>query len=125
MRRFFTLLFIVSLAGPLAGQKNGTVKGIAFDTLVKQQVGAATITVLERKDSSLVTFSMTGADGRFEIKGLANGDYRLLISHVNYHNINKYFSINDSLKNADLGTLVMNDKTKVLAEVVQIGRAHV
>ena len=118
MRRFFTLLFIVSFAGPLAAQKNGTVKGIAFDTLSKQQVGAATITVLERKDSSLVTFSMTGADGRFEIKGLANGDYRLLISHVNYHNINKYFSINDSLKNADLGTLVMNDKTKVLAEVV-------
>ncbi len=118
MRRFFTLLFIVSFAGPLAAQKNGTVKGIAFDTLSKQNVGAATITVLERKDSSLVTFSMTGADGRFEIKGLANGDYRLLISHVNYHNINKYFSINDSLKNADLGTLVMNDKTKVLAEVV-------
>jgi len=118
MRNFFTLLFIFSFAGPLAAQKNGTVKGIAFDTLSKQQVGAATITVLERKDSSLVTFSMTGADGRFEIKGLANGDYRLLISHVNYHNINKYFSINDSLKNADLGTLVMNDKTKVLAEVV-------
>ncbi len=118
MRRFFTFLFIISLASPLAAQKNGTVKGIAFDTLSKQNVGAATITVLERKDSSLVTFSMTGADGRFEIKGLANGDYRLLISHVNYHNSNKYFSINDSIKNADLGTLVMNDKTKVLAEVV-------
>jgi len=118
MRNFFTLLFIVSFAGPLAAQKNGTVKGIAFDTLSKQQVGAATITVLERKDSSLVTFSMTGADGRFEIKGLANGDYRLMITHVNFHNSNKYFSINDSLKNADLGTLVMNDKTKVLAEVV-------
>jgi hypothetical protein len=118
MRRFFTLLFIVSIAGPLAAQKNGTVKGIAFDTLSKQQVGAATITVLERKDSSLVTFTMTGADGRFEIKGLANGDYRLLISHVNYHNNNKYFSISDSLKDADLGTMVMNDKAKVLAEVV-------
>ena len=123
MRRFFTLLFIVSLAGPLAGQKNGTVKGIAFDTLVKQQVGAATITVLERKDSSQVTFSMTGADGRFEIKELAHGDYRLLITHVNYHNSNKYFSISDSLKNADLGTLVMNDKTKVLAEVVLANEA--
>ncbi len=118
MRRFFTLLLIVSIAGPLAAQKNGTVKGTAFDTLSKQNVGAATITVLERKDSSLVTFTMTGADGRFEIKGLANGDYRLLISHVNYHNSNKYFSISDSLKDADLGTMVMNDKAKVLAEVV-------
>ncbi|MBI5371122.1 MAG: outer membrane beta-barrel protein [Sphingobacteriales bacterium] len=123
MRRFITLLFIGCLAGPLSAQKNGTVKGIAFDTISKQNVGAATITVLERKDSSLVTFTMTGADGRFEIRGLANGDYRLLITHVNYHNSNKYFSITDSLKNADLGTILMNDKAKVLAEVVLANEA--
>ncbi len=104
-------------------QKNGSVKGIAFDTISKQNVGAATITVLERKDSSLVTFTMTGADGRFAIKGLANGDYRLLISHVNYHNSNKYFSISDSVQQADLGIMVMNDKTKVLAEVVLANEA--
>lgn len=123
MRRFFTLLFIICLAGEAAAQKNGTVKGIAFDTISKQNVGAATITVLERKDSSLVTFTMTGPDGRFEIKGLANGDYRLLITHISYHNSNTYFSISDSLKNPDLGNVVMNDKTKVLAEVVLANEA--
>lgn len=93
-------------------------KGVAYDPLAKQPIAAATVTVLERKDSSLVSFTMTGNDGRFEIKGLANGDYRLLITHVNYHNSNKYFSITDSSKNADLGNMAISDKTKVLEEVV-------
>ena len=106
-----------------AAQKNGSVKGLAFDTLAKQPVGAATVTVLERKDSSLVTFTMTGSDGRFELKGLANGDYRLLITHVNYHNSNRYFSISDTTKTAEMGNLVMNDRVKVLEEVVLAAEA--
>lgn len=118
MRRFFSFFFLFFIQFTLFAQKNGSVKGIAFDTVSKQPVAAATITVLEKKDSSLVTFTMTGADGRFEIRGLANGDYRLLVTHVNYHNSNRFFSITDSNKNPDLGQLVMYDKAKLLAEVV-------
>ena len=123
MRKIYLLVLTFFVATLLLAQKNGSVKGLAFDTISKQPVSAATITVLERKDSSLVTFTMTGNDGRFELKGLANGDYRLLITHVNYHNSNKYFSISDAHKNADMGNLVMNDKAKVLEEVVLANEA--
>ena len=123
MRHLFTFLFFFFVQLTLFAQKNGSVKGLAFDTISKQPVGAATITVLEKKDSSLVTFTMTGADGRFEITGLANGEYRLLITHVNYHNSNKYFTVSDSLKSQDLGNVVMNDKSKVLEEVVLANEA--
>ncbi|MBL0274165.1 MAG: hypothetical protein IPQ06_14115 [Chitinophagaceae bacterium] len=58
--------------------------------------------LLEKKDSSLVTFTMTGNDGHFELKGFANGEYRILITHVNYFNSNKIFTISDNNKNADL-----------------------
>ncbi len=118
MRKIFLLLLSISISTVLLAQKNGTVKGIAFDTIGKQPVAGATVTVLERKDSSLITFTMTGNDGRFELKGLANGDYRLMISHVNYHNSNRYFTINDINKNAELGNLALSDKAKVLEEVV-------
>jgi hypothetical protein len=41
-----------------------------------------------------------------------------LITHVNYYNSNTYFTIADNNKNADRGNVVMNDKVKVLEEVV-------
>lgn len=124
MRKAYQLLLLfLFLHAASFAQKNGTVRGLVYDTIAKQPVAAATITVLERKDSSLVSFTMTGNDGRFEIKGLGNSDYRLLVTHVNYHNSNKYFSITDNAKNPDLGNLVLNDKAKVLEEVVLAAEA--
>lgn len=123
MRSIYFLLVAIGITISSSAQKNGSVKGVAFDTISKQAVSAATVTVLERKDSSLVTFTMTGSDGRFELKGLANGEYRLLITHVNYHNSNKYFSISEATKKTDLGNVVMNDKAKVLEEVVLANEA--
>ncbi|MBI5858379.1 MAG: TonB-dependent receptor [Sphingobacteriales bacterium] len=123
MRKLFLVIISVCFTAILSAQKNGSVKGIAFDTISKQPVAAATITVLDKKDSSLVTFTMTDNDGKFELKGLANGEYRLLITHVNYHNSNIFFSISENNKNAELRNVVMNDKAKVLSEVVVTNEA--
>ena len=95
MRNLCLVFVFLGLAFYASAQKNGSIKGVAFDTLSKQPVGSATISVLEKKDSSLVTFTMTDNAGKFELKGLTNGEYRLMISHVNYHNSNIPFKISD------------------------------
>ena len=118
MRKICLLFLPLFITTTLFAQKNGSVKGIAFDTISKQPVAAATITVLEKKDSSLVTFTVTDNAGRFELKGIPNGEYRLLITHISYHNSNTFFTITNEKKNAELGSIIMNDKTKVLSEVV-------
>lgn len=124
MRKIYLfILLFTGLSSVALAQRNGTVKGIAYDTISKQPVAAATVSVLDRKDSSLVSFTMTGNDGRFEVRGLSDGDYRLLITHVNYHNSNKYFTIKESNRNPDLGNLAINDKAKVLEEVVLAAEA--
>ncbi|MDF2190938.1 outer membrane beta-barrel family protein [Paraflavitalea sp. CAU 1676] len=118
------LLIIASLSTlSLCAQKNGSVKGSLYDSVAKQPVASATITVLQKKDSSLVTFTMTDSKGRFEITQLANGDYRLLITHVNYHGSNKTFSIDDANKNRDLGNLILHDAAQMLNEVVVTAEA--
>lgn len=99
-------------------QKSGNVKGIVFDTIARQPVSAATITVLQRKDSSLVTFTMTNSRGEFTLANVPFGDYRLLVTHVSYHNVNKYFEISESEKDIDLANIELSDKNKVLEEVV-------
>ena len=104
-------------------QKSGNVKGIVFDTIAKQPVAAATITVLQRSDSSLVTFTMTNSRGEFSLANVPYGDYRLLVTHVNYHNVNKFFTINDANNNVDFRNVEVSDKNKVLEEVVVMAEA--
>ncbi|HMC99614.1 MAG TPA: carboxypeptidase-like regulatory domain-containing protein, partial [Ferruginibacter sp.] len=110
------ICFLFSLT--VSAQRNGTVKGVTYDTLAKRPVSGATITVLAKKDSSLVSFTMTDNMGRFELSNIPNGEYRMLITHVNYHNSNRFFSISDADKNVLLNNIVMNDRAKLLNEVV-------
>jgi len=116
MRRFcfVPVFFFCTIA---LAQRNGIIKGIAFDTVARQPIGSATITLLQKKDSSLISFTMTDNNGRFELSGIQNGEYRLLITHVNYHASNQVVKIDDDHKSIDLGSIIMNDRTKVLSEV--------
>ena len=118
MKKFYLLSIFLSFAFCSMAQKNGTVKGVAFDTLSRQPLSSATVTLMEKKDSSLVSFTMTDDNGRFEFKDIRNGEYRLLITHMNYHNSSKVFAVSDNDKIADLGNIVMNDASKTLDEVV-------
>jgi len=123
MRRPGLVLILSLLTCMALAQKNGSIRGLAFDTLGKQPVSGATITVLDKKDSSLVSFTMSDHTGQFELKGIPIGDYRLLITHTAYHNSHKFFSITEETKTVDLGNLVLNDKSKVLQEVVVTNEA--
>lgn len=118
MKKIYLLIITVCIASIALSQKNGSIKGIAYDTANHLPVNGATITLMEYKDSALVSFTLTGADGRFELAGIANGTYRLMITHVSYHNSNRKVNIDDNNKNVDLGKVVLNDKAKTLNEVV-------
>ena len=123
MKNIYLLIVSCFLYSLSMAQKNGVVKGIAFDTLSKQPVLSATVTLLQKKDSSLVSFSMTDNKGQFEIAGLPNGEYRLLTTHVNYHNKSLNFTIDDAHKQVNLGNVIMNDVTRVLSEVTVTAEA--
>jgi hypothetical protein len=117
MRKIYLSLSFLFFACLAFGQK-GSIKGIAFDTITHQPVAAATVTLVEKKDSSLVSFTMTDNSGKFEINGIPNGEYRLMITHVSYHNSNTFFSVTDNNKTRDFGNIVLNDISKMLEEVV-------
>src|ERR1044071_4261035 len=118
MREFNLSLLLLTFGFIASAQKNGTVTGVAIDTLAKQPVPSATITLMGKKDSSLVSFTMTDKMGRFELTGIQSGEYRLLITHVNYHGTLLPVKIDDIHKGLDLGNIIMTDRSKVLSEVV-------
>lgn len=119
MRSFLLFfLFSIGLVSLAQAQRNGSVKAVVFDTLAKKPVPDATITLLTKKDSSLISFSMTDNGGRFTINEIAPGEYRLLFSHVSYHSHSQWIHITDSTRHIDLGTVTLNDHSIVLDEVL-------
>lgn len=123
MKKIFYLLVFSVLPALLLAQKNGTVKGLLYDSVAKQPVVSATVSLLLQKDSSLVGFAMSDDQGRFRLDKLAHGKYRLMITHVNFHNKNQFFSISDTTPEKDLGRIFMSDLTQTLEEVVVTAEA--
>ncbi len=118
MKKILTLSVLLALLQATQAQKNdGSIKGKLIDTAAKQPVSSATVSVLNAKDSSLVTFTLSTKAGIFEFKGLAPGDYRVVVSSKGYTEFKKTISIKESNKAIDLGSLSLQKDYKTLEGV--------
>jgi len=111
-------LFIVML--PLAAQKTitGSIRGKVIDTAGKQSMADATISLMDLKDSSSTGFTTVSDKGLFEMKGIEEGRYRLLISFGGYQNVSRVFAITKEKPVIDFGTVFMERKSTTLQEVI-------
>ncbi len=97
-----------------SAQKSGlTLKGRLADSLQKQRVSEATVSLVKSSDSSLVGFTRTDSVGRFSFHNLNPGKYRLSASQVNFHPQWVNVEIAGDL---DLGSVLMKDKS-IMEEV--------
>lgn len=110
----FLLIFTVSA---FAQKPDGSIKGKLVDSTSKQAIPNATVSVLVAKDSSLVSYTLSNAQGVFEVKNLVEGDYRLLISSTGFAETRKTFSITSANKNVDLGDFPVGKDFKTLQGV--------
>jgi len=101
-----------------AQKADGNIKGQLMDTAGKQPIADATISVLNAKDSSVTTFTLSNKLGVFEVKGLQEGNYRLLITHRGFETLKKTVSVTAATKAIELGSLVLQKDFKTLGEVV-------
>jgi len=127
MRKVIALIaFTVLASGAVMAQKtDGSVKGKLIDTASKQAITDATISVINPKDSSLVTFTISTKQGVFEIKGLQPGNYQLVFSHQAYETFRKNISITADKKQIDLGELTPQKGYKTLAGVTVTNEAPI
>lgn len=122
MKKIFTLLALILCLFTVAqAQKaDGSIKGKLVDSTTKQPISDATISVMNAKDSSLATFTLTGKLGTFEVKGLAEASYKLIISHRSYDPFSRSFTISATQKAVDLGTIYPGTGGETLANVTII-----
>src|SRR5258706_15905 len=127
MKKIFTFFaFLLILISATKAQKaDGSIKGKLMDTTAKQPIPDATVSVLNAKDSSLATFTLSNKLGVFELKGLAPGDYRLIISSKGYIETKKLVTITETNKVIELGNLVVEKDYKTLEGVTVTSEAPI
>lgn len=114
MKYFILLVTLLLTVTVINAQKKGfSVKGQLADSVHKQQVSDATVSLVNAKDSSLVAFTRTDSAGHFSFHQLKPGKYRLSASQVNFHPRWKNFEL---VTDIDLGDIYMKDRS-IMEEV--------
>lgn len=115
MKNLLLSIFIFLIPVCLLAQSN-TIKGVIVDT-TGQVLSSATISVLQKRDSSLVGYTISDSRGSFEIKDLSAGDYLVFISFTGYEIYKASFSISPNKRVADFGFIMLWPEYKTLSGV--------
>jgi hypothetical protein len=107
----FTGLFSISYA------QQSSLKGKITDTVSKQNLEHAVISLLHTKDSTLVGFTRADAKGHFELKGMPAGHYVVMITYPGYVEMIDTLSLSEHTP-YDFGLIPLNTKAHLLQEVI-------
>ena len=97
----------------------GEVLGTVVDTATREPLPQASVAIRSRKDSSLVTGAIAGADGTFRIQGLRPGDYYLRTTSIGFRPRSYTFSITEGAPRANVGILTLT-RIAVTLQSVQV-----
>lgn len=80
-------------------------------------VPAATVMLLNSKDSTLINYTTSDSQGNFSFKNVKNSGYLLKISHVSFMPVQKNIPISNQAT-VDLGIIKLEPIAEILMEVV-------
>jgi uncharacterized membrane protein YgcG len=120
-----TLLLLILGHGASAQKGVGSVRGVLQDSLTSGPLADAIVSLVNLKDSSLVSFTLTLENGRFEIRNIEEGAYHIVASFAGLQTMKKQFAVSSSSPDVDLGIIKMLRHYKALDEVVITDEAPV
>lgn len=98
-------------SGAFAQNNKGSVKGRIIDGGDKTFVPGATISFQKMPDSTVVGFTMSDETGNFEYKGLAIGEYKIIVKMIGSAVLRKDFAITAEKLEVSLGNLELQPET--------------
>ncbi len=116
IKPFFILIFILAGINVCGQTSPGLVKGTVKDSA--SALADATVSVVRTSDSTLISFTLSGNNGYFEIKNIIPGNYNLLVSYSGLKTLKKSFTVSDQSPVVDLGIIEMDRHYQSLDEVI-------
>ncbi|MGB8191226.1 MAG: outer membrane beta-barrel protein [Chitinophagaceae bacterium] len=118
--RKLLLVSLILLAASSAWSQ-GTIKGKIVDSLNRQPLGLATITVFKANDTSLITYRLSTPEGEFKVPGLPlDIECRVVISFSGYRVMRQTFTLSKEKELLELDTIRLAPDGKSLDEVLVI-----
>lgn len=117
MKKLTTIFLILLISCSFCYSQKAFVKGIITDTLNKQNLKNAVVTLLKSKDSVLYKFARTDEAGKFEMNNLVSGKYVMLITYPGYANFMDEIILTDT-SHLQLNQLALITKARLLEEVI-------
>jgi iron complex outermembrane recepter protein len=125
MKKFFNLLVASTLVLCSQAQTNslGKITGNIKDVGNQKIIDAASITLLNKKDSSIVKAAVAGKDGSFSFENVKEGGYLLLATSVGHSKTySNPFAISAANTIVDVGTLQLIPAEKSLNTVTVVAK---
>ncbi|WP_256011712.1 hypothetical protein [Desertivirga xinjiangensis] len=117
------LILILNFSIKASGQSTdlintGKATGVIVDSIDQKSLLAATASVYQSNDTSLVAYQLSNSNGRFYFKNLPhNVQLQLVVSHIGYEQYRQKFVIPGNLQSYNFDTLKLHPLSKVLNEV--------
>lgn len=114
----YLLLAVCMIAMSPVTAQQAVVEGRIMDSSESAPVNRVAVTVLRAKDSILVAFARSVANGTFKIHQIRPGRYILLVTSPQYVDYTSFFNV-DSLQTAHpIGNINLISKSKLLPKVI-------
>lgn len=125
MRKLYALsIFLVaSIAGYSQGPQvptsiaDGRISGVVLDSATNKPVEYATVALMEGTSDKPVNGAVCDDKGRFEIKKIAPGNYRVVVSFIGYSTKTISVTVPAHDNDINLGAIKIGDTSSILKEV--------
>ena len=96
--------------------QTSVLKGNVIEHSSSKPLSGAAVALLSPEDSSIVTGTASGPDGKFSIAPKREGRYIIRVSYMGFKTIIRNLSVGSNTKIINLGTMAMKEDAKLLGE---------
>jgi len=117
MSKIFTFLTCFLLTVAASAQTTGSIRGKLIDSVNKQSLKDASITVIDAKDSSMEVFGLAKEDGTFSLANITFGSMIVQVKFQGYEPYSKTITFSQANASVNLGTIYLKTASNDLGNV--------
>jgi hypothetical protein len=123
-RTLLLLIFSIVCIFSFAQNKQASIHGIVYDTVSKKGLAYSTVSIVNVKDSTLISFTRADSSGKFILKNMSKGAYLLSASYVGFVSVWQDIFVKEG-ESLELGNINLTDLKNASAVTVTAKRAPV